>query len=142
MSPCHHPLLLPHISSIMFSISPSSIASPGSQLAHAGTSREDNWRKITVQAQSDGKYWKQAVDGLDRYVLPHVSASCHSLTDKLTFGGASCPFQSEFIEGDFDLLHEATAVVHAICHLDCMADSLGESAMAPDRLQIVLLSPP
>lgn len=38
------------------------------------------------------------------------AASCHSLTDKLTFCRGPCPFQSEFIEGDFDLLHEATAV--------------------------------
>ena len=45
---------------------------------------------------------------------PSVSASCHSLTDKLTFiffpEAGSCPFQSEFIEGDFDLLREAAAV--------------------------------
>lgn len=89
MSPCHHPLLLPHISGFMFP--PSSIARPGSQLAHAGTSREDNWRKITVQAQSDGKYGNQAADGRTAAHCPHphphppVSASCHSLTDKLTF---------------------------------------------------------
>lgn len=38
------------------------------------------------------------------------AASCHSLTDKLTFCRSPCPIQSEFIEGDFDLLHEATAV--------------------------------
>lgn len=38
------------------------------------------------------------------------AARCGSLTDKLTFPRCSCPFQSEFIEGDFDLLHEATAV--------------------------------
>lgn len=38
------------------------------------------------------------------------AARCRSLTDKLTFSRCSCPFQSEFIEGDFDLLHEATAV--------------------------------
>lgn len=37
------------------------------------------------------------------------AACCRSLTDKLTFLRCSCPFQSEFIEGDFDLLHEATA---------------------------------
>ncbi|KAF0028117.1 hypothetical protein F2P81_019204 [Scophthalmus maximus] len=42
--------------------STNTIGSPGSQLAHAGTSREDNWKKITVQAQSDGKYGNQAVD--------------------------------------------------------------------------------
>lgn len=38
------------------------------------------------------------------------AACCRRLTDKLTFLRCSCPFQSEFIEGDFDLLHEATAV--------------------------------
>lgn len=42
---------------------PVAVLSPGSQLTHAGTSREDNWRKITVQAQSDGKYGNQAADG-------------------------------------------------------------------------------
>ncbi|KAJ4925615.1 hypothetical protein JOQ06_018341, partial [Pogonophryne albipinna] len=49
------------------------IASPGSQLAHAGTSREDNWRKITVQAQSDGKYGNQAVDGRTAVCSPCFS---------------------------------------------------------------------
>ncbi|CAB1454432.1 unnamed protein product [Pleuronectes platessa] len=47
-----------------------STGNPGSQLAHAGTSREDNWRKITVQAQSDGKYGNQAVDGRTAVFYP------------------------------------------------------------------------
>lgn len=41
---------------------------------------------------------------------PLPAVCCHSLIDKLTFLRCPCPFQSEFIEGDFDLLHEATAV--------------------------------
>lgn len=42
-------------------------------------------------------------------MVPHAP-HCRSLTDKQTFLRCSCPFQSEFIEGDFDLLREATAV--------------------------------
>lgn len=41
---------------------------------------------------------------------PATRLHCHRLTDKLTLWRCSCPFQSEFIEGDFDLLREATAV--------------------------------
>lgn len=67
--------------------------------------RKDNLRKIIVQAQSDGNDWKQSWP----LCVPNA-AHCRSLTDKLTFLRCSCPFQSEFIEGDFDLLHEAAAV--------------------------------
>lgn len=67
---------------------------------------KDNLRRIIVQAQSDGNDWKQRAGPL---WFPSA-ARYRSLTDKLTFSRCSCPFQSEFIEGDFDLLHEATAV--------------------------------
>lgn len=43
-------------------------------------------------------------------MLPQRSFAVAGLTDKLTFLRCPCPFQSEFIEGDFDLLHEAAAV--------------------------------
>lgn len=64
------------------------------------------------------KIWKTGALAIPTPFLPPPSsfsffrnaASCHSLTDKLTFCRGPCPFQSEFIEGDFDLLHKATAV--------------------------------
>ncbi|TNN88891.1 hypothetical protein EYF80_000769 [Liparis tanakae] len=69
-----------------------SIASAGSQLAHAGMSREDNWRKITVQAQSDGKYGNQAVDGRTAPTMP-VCAVCLPVNGQRD--GSMCVILSE-----------------------------------------------
>lgn len=102
---------------------PSSIATPGSQLAHAGTSREDNWRKITVQAQSDGKYGNQAVDGRGHCVFPlFQQAATVWLTNWLLEGPVPIPvrvYWRWFWSPPWG--HSSGA---AICHLDCMAASL------------------
>lgn len=120
ISPCHHQLLLPHISGIVFVDSPP-VALPvlaASSPTPARVGRTTGERSQFRLSQTENmEIRRRTVTPLHPKPpstpppTPPVSASCHSLTDKLTFRGVLCPFQSEFIEGDFDLLHAAAAVV-------------------------------
>lgn len=99
--------------------------------------RKDNLRKIIVQAQSDGNDWKQRAG---RYVSPMQLAVAVWLTNWL-FWGAHAHFSQSLLKV---ILIFSMRPQQRPCHLSPWLHRgfSGESAMAPDHLQIVLLSPP
>lgn len=105
-----HPLFLPHISGIMFSIFPQQHCLSWQS---ACPRRHKSKGQLEKDHSSDSvrwKIWKSGSGWTDRCVFPlFQQAATVWLTNWLLRG--LCPFQSEFIEGDFDLLYEATAAV-------------------------------
>lgn len=85
MSPCHHPLLLPHISAIMFVNFPPiallvlAVSSPTPTRVGRTTGERSQFR---LSQTENMEIRRRTVRPLR---APPVSASCHSLTDKLTF---------------------------------------------------------